>query len=164
MVDGGSDGNALGSSQLEHRLHVLSEERGLDGHLVGQVGVDDARHTLKNLTQSQIGVLLLAHVDDAHHHQLCLVARHANHAVAHHVGTRVYAQDYLLRICFLLNHLDGLSVHVRVVRQLLAYAGCLAMTRKHLSLVWKHAQVAQTVDDAEHAAAREVGSADRTLE
>ena len=27
VVDGGCDGNALGSSQLEHRLHVLSEER-----------------------------------------------------------------------------------------------------------------------------------------
>ena len=100
VVDGGSDGNALGSSQLEHRLHVLSEERCLNRHLVGQVGVDDARHPLEDLAQSQIGVLLLAHVDDAHHHQLCLVARHANHAVAHHVGTRVNAQDYLFRIRF----------------------------------------------------------------
>jgi hypothetical protein len=46
-VDGGGDGHALGAPQLEHRLHVLAEEkRGLDGQLVGQILADDARHTL----------------------------------------------------------------------------------------------------------------------
>ena len=46
--DGGGDGYSLGAAQLEHGLDVLSEEGGLDGHLVGMVGVDDAGDALED--------------------------------------------------------------------------------------------------------------------
>ncbi len=39
-----------------------------------------------------------------------------------------------------------------------------AMTRKNLGFVRELTQMAQAVDDAEHAAAREIGSADRAVE
>ena len=48
--------------------------------------------------------------------------------------------------------------------ELFAYAGVFAMTREDLGFVRQLTEMAQTVDDAEHAAAREIGSADGTLE
>ena len=48
--------------------------------------------------------------------------------------------------------------------QFLANAGSLSVAWQYLCFIRQHAEMAQAVDDAEHAAAREVGSADRALE
>ena len=48
--------------------------------------------------------------------------------------------------------------------ELFAYAGVFAMTRENLGFVRQLTEMAQTVDDAEHAASREIGSADRVVE
>ena len=48
--------------------------------------------------------------------------------------------------------------------QFLADAGSLSVAWQHLCFIRQHAEMAQAVDDAEHAAAREIGSADGTLE
>ena len=109
VVDGGSDSHSLRPAELEHRLHILAEEGSLYRHLVGQIGVDDASHPLENPAESQVGIFLLAHVDDTHHHQFCLVADDAYHAIAHHVGAGVNAQDDFLCVRFLLNHLNAVS-------------------------------------------------------
>ena len=121
---------------------------------------------LEYLAESQIGIFLLAHVDDTHHHQLSLIAHDAYHTIAHHVGSRVNSKNDLLCIIlfqFLILWLK-LSVHVRIVRQFLSNAGSIAMTRKHLGFIREHTQMAQAVDDSEHTATREIGTADRTLE
>ena len=52
-----------------------------------------------------------------------------------------------------------LTVHIRIVSELFAYTGVFAMTRENLGFVRQLTEMAQTVDDAEHAAAREIGSA-----
>ena len=65
VVDGSSDSHSLRPAELEHRLHILAEEGSLYRHLVGQIGVDDASHPLENPAESQVGIFLLAHVDDA---------------------------------------------------------------------------------------------------
>lgn len=57
-----------------------------------------------------------------------------------------------------------LTVHIRIVSELFAYAGVFAMTRENLGFVRQLTEMAQTVDDAEHAASREIGSADRAVE
>ena len=48
--------------------------------------------------------------------------------------------------------------------ELFAYAGVFAMTRENLGFVRQLTEMAQTVDNAEHAASREIGSADRAVE
>lgn len=100
-MNGGCDGYSLRSAQLEHRLHVLAEEGGFDGHLIGQIAVDDAGYAVEDLAQPEIGIALFAHVDDAHHHQFGLVADDADYAIAHHVGSGVNAENDLLCIRFL---------------------------------------------------------------
>ena len=57
-----------------------------------------------------------------------------------------------------------LTVHIRIVSELFAYAGVFAMTRENLGFVRQLTEMAQTVDNAEHAASREIGSADRAVE
>ena len=57
-----------------------------------------------------------------------------------------------------------LTVHIRIVSELFANAGVFAMTRENLGFVRQLTEMAQTVDDAEHAASREIGSADRAVE
>ena len=57
-----------------------------------------------------------------------------------------------------------LTVHIRIVSELFAYTGVFAMTRENLGFVRQLTEMAQTVDDAEHAASREIGSADRVVE
>ena len=91
VLDGGGDGYTLRPSQFEHRLHVLSEEGCFDGHLVGQVCIDDAGHAFEDMSQFQVGILELPQVDDAHAHHLGLGAHDAQHTVAHDVGARVDA-------------------------------------------------------------------------
>lgn len=140
VMDGSSDGNSLSSTQFEHRLHVLSKEGSLNRHLVREIRIDDARNPLEYLAESQIRILLLAHVNDTHHHQLSLIAHDAYHTIAHHVGSRVNSKNDLLCIIlfqFLILWLK-LSVHVRIVRQFLANAGSIAMTRKHLGFIREH--------------------------
>ena len=48
-MDGRSDGYALRTSEFEHRLYVLAEERCLDGEFVGQVRRDYACDTLEDM-------------------------------------------------------------------------------------------------------------------
>ena len=62
--------------------------------------------------------------------------------------------------CIFLN----LSVHIWIMSQFLANAGSLTVAWQHLCFIRQHAEMAQAVDDAEHAAAREIGSADGALE
>ena len=52
VMDGSSDGNSLGSTQFEHRLHVLPEEGSLNRHLVREIRIDDARNPLEYLAES----------------------------------------------------------------------------------------------------------------
>ena len=98
MMDGCSNGNALRTSELQHWLHVLAEERSLDGKLVGQILVNDTRDTVKNLSQPQIYILLLAHINDTHDYQFCLVPTNTQHAIAHDVSPRIDAKEYLFRL------------------------------------------------------------------
>ena len=49
MMDGGCNGRSLGTSQLQRRLYVLLKEGCLDGHLVRQVAVNNARDTLEDM-------------------------------------------------------------------------------------------------------------------
>ena len=51
---GCSHGHTLCTAQLKHRLYVLAEEGGLDGELVGQIGVDDASHTFEDTTELKV--------------------------------------------------------------------------------------------------------------
>ena len=69
----GCDGNALRSSELEHRLHILAEEGSLYRHLIGQME-SMMPVTARKSSESQIGSFSRARVNDAHHHQFCLVA------------------------------------------------------------------------------------------
>ena len=57
-----------------------------------------------------------------------------------------------------------LTVHIWIVSELFAYAGVFAMTRENLGFIRQLTEMAQTVDDAEHAASWEIGSADRAVE
>ena len=95
-VNGGGDGHTLRTPQLEHRLHVLAEEGGLDGHLVGQVALYDAGHTLEDVPQPEVGVVHLPEVYHPHGHHAHGLSRHAYHPVAHHIGAGVYAQYHAL--------------------------------------------------------------------
>ena len=92
MAYGCSNGYALSSAQLQHRLHILAEEGCLDGHFVGQKGVDDTRDTLEDMTQLQITVIELSKVYDPHDNHLGLAIDHAQHTVAHNIGSRVNTQ------------------------------------------------------------------------
>jgi len=98
-LDGCGDGHPLGTSQFQHRLHILAEERSLDGQFVGQVGVDDAGHALKDVPQLQVGISELPQVDDSHRHHVCLSVSHFQHAIAHDVRSRVNAHDDLVHFC-----------------------------------------------------------------
>ena len=96
VMDGGGDGCSLGAPELQHRLHVLAEEGCLDGHLVGQVTVDDAGDALEDVSEFQVTVSKLPQVDDTHRYHLRLAVLHLQQPVAHQVRSRVYAQyDFL---------------------------------------------------------------------
>lgn len=89
MMDGGRYGHTLCATELEHRLHILAEEGGFDGHLVGQIFVDDTCDALKDLSQPEVWVALSAHIDDSHHHEIGLIAYNSEHAISHDVSTGV---------------------------------------------------------------------------
>ena len=91
-MDGSCDGRALSSAQLQHRLHVLPEERCLDGHLVGQITVDDTCHPFKDMPQLQVSIKKLAQVDHPHGYHLCLAVNHFQQAIAHDVRSWVDTQ------------------------------------------------------------------------
>ena len=52
-ADGGRHGHALCASEFQHRLYVFSEERGLDGHFVRQIALDDTRDALEDASEFQ---------------------------------------------------------------------------------------------------------------
>ena len=90
-ADGGGNGYALCTAQLEHALYVLAEEGCLYGHFVGQVLLDDAPHTLVDTPQLQIGVSAFPQVYDAHDLHLHALAAKVQDAVAQDVGAGVDA-------------------------------------------------------------------------
>ena len=96
VVYGSGYCNALRTAELEHGLHVLAKERGLDCHLIGQIGVNYAVHALEYMSQFKIHIVLLTHIDNAHGHYLRLLILHFYNAVAHDVGSRVNAQNDFL--------------------------------------------------------------------
>lgn len=93
-LDSGCDGYALGTAELEHGLDILAEERGLDGHFVGQVSLYDSRELSEDSAQSEVRVRDFVQVDDAVSDERGLVGLDGDHAVAHVVCARVNAQDY----------------------------------------------------------------------
>ncbi len=74
VVDGGCDGYTLRPASLTSTARSCRKRGSFDGHLIGQITVDDASYPVEDLAQPKIGMTLLAHVDDAHHHQFSLVA------------------------------------------------------------------------------------------
>ena len=96
VVDGCGDGCSLGATEFQRRLHVFLQKRGLDGHLVGQISVDDASDALENMPQFQIPVAEFAQVYHAHRHHFGLVVHYLDDAVTHDVRAGVYAEYYLL--------------------------------------------------------------------
>lgn len=84
--------------ELEHRLHVLAEEWRLDGHLVGQKFVDDARHAFEDSAQLEVWIVQRAQVDDTHCHHARLRVQHAQDAIAHDIGARVDAENDALLV------------------------------------------------------------------
>ena len=97
-MDGSRYGCALGSPELEHRLHVFAEEGSLDSHLVGQIGVDDTSDALEDMSEFEIGVGKFPEVDDTHGDHLRLVAHNLYQSVSHDICTRVDAENYLFHI------------------------------------------------------------------
>ena len=90
-MDGCSDGRSLCASQLQCGLRILLQERGLDGHLIREVGVDDSRNALEDMSQLQVTIFYFAHVNDAHRHHFNLLASDLDDAIAHDIRTRVDA-------------------------------------------------------------------------
>ena len=120
MLGGSSDGYTLSAPQFEHRLYVLAIEGCLDGYLVGQVSIDDARHSFVDMSEFEVGIAHLAHIDNAHRHHLRLLAYDLQYAVAHDVASGVDAHyDFL--------HLHLLSIKIRIARQFVAYRGLEAV-------------------------------------
>ena len=95
-VQGGNHRHTLGAAQLEHRLHVLAVERCLDGHLVGQVLLDDAAHTLIDVPEPQVVVLHAAQLQHAHDDEFGFLAVYAKQGITHDIGARVDADDDIL--------------------------------------------------------------------
>ena len=95
-VQGGDHRYALGTAQLEHRLHILAIEGGLDGHLVGQVLGNDAAHAFIDVPQPHVVILHAVELQHAHHNELGFLAVHAQQGVAHHIGARVDADNDIL--------------------------------------------------------------------
>ena len=54
VVYGGSNGSSLSPSEFQHRLYVFSEERSLNGHFIGKIGVDDASHPFENMSKLEV--------------------------------------------------------------------------------------------------------------
>ena len=96
-LDSCCDGYALCPTELEHALYVFAEERSLDSHTVGQIAFDDAAHSLVDVAELEVWVGELPQVDDTKSEHRRLLAFDAQHAIAHDVGSRVDAQDDLLR-------------------------------------------------------------------
>ena len=91
VVNSSRNGCSLCTSQLQRGLYVLLQKRGLNGHLVGQVSVNDTRHAFKDMPQLQVSVPKLAQVYDTHGHHLDFSVHHFQHTIAHDVRTGVYA-------------------------------------------------------------------------
>ena len=91
MMHGSGDSGTLCTTQLQRRLYVLLQEWGLNGHLVGQITVNDTGHALKDVTQLQVAVPELTQVNDTHGHHLGFAVGHLQHTIAHDVRTGVYA-------------------------------------------------------------------------
>ena len=83
----GGHGHSLGASELEHRLHVLAVEGGLDGKL------NKTRHPLENTRQTPIMAFEFVELYHTHHHNLGLFAVHAEHSIAHHIRAGINTHD-----------------------------------------------------------------------
>ena len=71
----------------------------------------------------------------------CALPSFLDDTVTHHVGSWVDAEDDFLRVVVLACvHL--LSIHVRIVRQLLSNARSLSVSWQYLHLVWQLSQEA----------------------
>ena len=95
-VQGGDHRHTLGTAQLEHRLHVLAIEWGLNRHLVGQVLGNHTAHALIDVPQLHVVVLHAAQLQHAHDNELGCLAVHPQQGITHHIGARVDADDDIL--------------------------------------------------------------------
>ena len=95
-LQGSCHSHPLRTPQLEHRLHVLPEERRLDGQLVRQVRLDDSAHPLTDVCQLQVVVGILAEVYHPQREHLRLRVHNVQHPISHQVRTRVNAQYHLV--------------------------------------------------------------------
>ena len=101
-MNGSSDGNALGTSKLEHALYVLAEERCLDCHAVGQIALNDAAYALMDVSELEVRVGKLAKVDDAKSKHLRLLVHDTKYTVTHDARPRVYSKDDLFHLTFII--------------------------------------------------------------
>ena len=100
MLYGSSYRHTLCPAQFQHRLHILAKERSLNSYLVRQVFIYYSRHSGVYMSQFQVGVALLTHVDNTHSHHLGLLTHTPYHPISHHIGTGVDA------------HYDRLTLHL----------------------------------------------------
>ena len=91
MAAASGDGCALGTPQLQHRLHVLAKEGGFDCHLVGQIAIDDTCDAFEDMSEFHIGIRELTQVDHAHRDHLRLSIHHLQQPIAHQVSSWVNA-------------------------------------------------------------------------
>ena len=95
-VESGDHRHALRPTQLEHRLDVLAVERCLDGHLVGQILVDDAAHALIDVAQAHVMVLHAVEPQHTHDDEFRFLAVHPQQGISHNISARVDADDDIL--------------------------------------------------------------------
>ncbi len=99
--------HALGAPELEHRLHVLTEEWRLDSKLVGHILRAQVGHALVDAAQTHIVRLKFAEPHHPHGHHHRLARTHAQYAVPHHVGAGVDTENHALAVA----HVGGRRFH-----------------------------------------------------
>ena len=98
-ADGGGDGDALCTAELEHGLDVFAEEGGFDGEVVGVGGVDDAEGGFEDASYAEVEFRYFFQVEHVHGDHRRLRAVGVEEAVAEDEGAGVDAEDeHLLKV------------------------------------------------------------------
>jgi len=95
-LHGCSDGNALGSSQLKHTLHILSEERRLDSECGRLIKFDEFAYFGMDQVEPRIDIFFFREFQHIHQQYLGLIALYAQQCETHQLRTRIDAQDDLI--------------------------------------------------------------------
>ena len=84
--------NTLRPSQLQHTLYVLPEERCFDCQFVRVILVDKGQYPFEYLFQTQVMVLVLIQLKNAHSFELRFIPFNLQNAVSHHDCSGVNTQ------------------------------------------------------------------------